>query len=164
MLAATWGSDSHHRYAAPDREISIVVRACRNFCSDRAGGHGCASAHLLSSQRCTPVPRLRARIGSALHPRYQLLQPRLLPRRDHIPVRASAAANDRTVHAECKRARSPIESRFPRHRAFHIPIHPRSPASVPHLTDHPRLQHCSCGTGSQTRSPGEARPLFAAAA
>jgi hypothetical protein len=39
----------HNRNAPPDRTISSVVRACRNFCSARAGGHGCPGARLLQA-------------------------------------------------------------------------------------------------------------------
>jgi hypothetical protein len=80
----------HGSYAPPDRQILAPVRAGRNSCSPGVSRHGCASACLLPPQVSPPVPRDRnLGSGPALSQQYRLLQPRLLPRRDHIPVRAS---------------------------------------------------------------------------
>ncbi len=134
MLTPPWGSDSHNKHAAPDRQISAFVRASRNFCSADVSGHHCATARLLSSPGRPPVPRYGS--WSARCPQHWVLQPRLLPRRDHIPVGTSAAGAEVGLRALSRRSPRRIAFENSGHEALRIAIPPRPSASLHRLTDH----------------------------
>lgn len=139
------GSDSRNKHASPDCQISVVVRASRNIRSARAGGHGCASARLLSAQRRASMPRLdRTGIRASRHPRRQLLQSRLLPCGNHISVGAPAAVAGFTSRAASRSANHRIVPRNSRHANLRIAIHPRPSASLHRLNAQAKLPALIC--------------------
>jgi len=131
------------RYAAPDRPISVVVRACRNVCSAVVSGDDCAAPRLLRSQGSSPVSWLR--VWSAHDWQYVLLQPRLWPRRRHVPLGACAVAVKAGRPAQPRYSYRRIDFESSGHDTLRVTVHSRSSASLHRLTYPPNHSHSCCG-------------------
>jgi hypothetical protein len=155
-MLALLGVVLHEKHAAPDRQISAVVCASRNFPSTRSSGHHYAPACMLYSQSRAPVSRLAGRRDRTLRPQRQLLHPRLLPRSNHVSIGASAAADGIGLRAESRCSRSRFQCRNSDHRTTGITIHPR-PTANPHHPIKISILKVSCGD-SRPRLSGRAKP------
>ena len=124
-------------HAAPHRQIAVVVRADRHLCAASLGGHGSASALLLSADGRAPLSRGRQRggrrIGSALDPWRRMLRSRLLPRRDHIAVGRSAVVVGASLRAERRKLRRGAGFQKSHLEPFRVAICARSSANLHRL-------------------------------
>jgi hypothetical protein len=124
-------------HAAPHRQIAVVVRADRHLCAASLGGHGSASALLLSADGRAPLSRGRQRggrrIGSALDPWLRMLYSRLLPRSDHIAVGRSAVVVGASLRAERRKLRRGAGFQKSHLEPFRVAICARSSANLHRL-------------------------------
>ena len=130
-----WGSDSQNRHAALTARFLLLFALVGTFASARAGSHGCASARLLPSQGVHQCHGSGPESDQRTIRDTSSLQPRLLPRRDHIPVRRIRSrpltAWSPRVYGDSRRR---IDSRHSARRPLLLRIHPRSPAHLHRLT------------------------------
>jgi hypothetical protein len=143
LCCRTWGWSSFwfSPYASPDCAISVAVRPAREFCPGGAGFCGRAGACLLRTQICASLPRRRARgLFAANDSRCQLLQPRLLPRRDYRAMGSPAATHCRPLRALPACSRSWTAEKSSTCRDFRTANSARSSILLPRLKLHSFLR------------------------
>jgi hypothetical protein len=126
MLAALGVRIHTESHAAPDRQISVAVRAPGKPCAHRVCSYRSPAACLLSPQGHSPLPRVVGLgVWSTRNPGRQLLSRGLRPRRHQPAVGPPPTETRGFLFPNQQCGSSPIPAALPNRGLRGIPIHSR---------------------------------------